>query len=222
VLGFLLGQLVVGRTSVWGVVITCAAAVASFFAGAGVGSLLVGTALQKIGGILLGGVIICGSLWAVCALGVLVIITNDLRLPGEFWVGISALTGFLGATKWDAQPRAIERGIVDCPNCAQRLRPPLGTSGTAVCPICKGSLDCCTVNILDHRRTGVITKIWIVGVDVDRETYDDLKDRKGNLYAAIYYEDGAPRGIILNKDLWQGIRRTMMEEASGPVVSGGP
>src|SRR5262249_39310734 len=101
VLGLSVGQLVFGAISVWSFAGFWLATAISFLAGAGTkGSLLVGTKSQVIAGSLLGVLLIAGSLWIVHAMMV-VIVFMSLNIPNEVWIIVSAIIGFLGATKWD-------------------------------------------------------------------------------------------------------------------------
>jgi hypothetical protein len=208
VLGLLVGQFTFGSISFWGLMIACISTLMSFLAGAGAkGSLLVGTIPQMLAGSLLGVFVIAGCLWVVHSLAIVLVVTNHLNLPGEFWIGASALTGFLGATKWDARRTegAPEKDIVKCPNCPQKLRLDLGKSGTVSCPSCKHRFGCCTVHLRDVKRDGVIKRHWIIGAEVDRAAYETLKDSKGHLYASIHYEDGQPRMMILKRQIWDAL-----------------
>jgi hypothetical protein len=142
VLGLLLGQLIFGSISIWRFAGFCLGAVMSFLAGAGTkGSLLIGTTPQVIAGSLLGALVIAGCLWIV-HLWTVVIVVIGLNIPGELWIVVSALTGFLGATKWDALQHLEQRVenadaariVINCPNCSQQIRVPVGRSGTIRCP----------------------------------------------------------------------------------------
>jgi hypothetical protein len=61
--------------------------------------------------------------------------------------------------------------------------------------------DGCVAHILDAMH-GERTENWIVGEDVPRETYDQLKDSNGDLYVIVYYQNGEPQMRALNKQLW--------------------
>lgn len=99
VLGLLLGQLIFGPLSFLDLVGFCLASAISFLAGAGIrGSLLIGTTAQLIAGSLLGALLIAGSLWMIHWL-VIMIPLFSLKIPGELWIVVSALTGFVGAIK---------------------------------------------------------------------------------------------------------------------------
>lgn len=102
VLGILLAQLIFGSISFWNLAVFCLASVVSFLAGAGAkGSLLIGTTSQLIAGSLLGALLIAGCLWMVHWLNVVIVFTS-LKIAGDYLIVVSALTGFVGATKWDA------------------------------------------------------------------------------------------------------------------------
>jgi hypothetical protein len=102
VLGTLLGQLVFGSVSLLGFAGICLASAVSFLAGAGTkGSLLVGTTSQLIAGAGLGLLLIAGCLWLVHWLMIGVVIIG-WTIPGEVWIAVSALIGFVGATRADA------------------------------------------------------------------------------------------------------------------------
>jgi hypothetical protein len=107
VLGLSVGQLVFGAISIWSFLGFWLATAVSFLAGAGTkGSLLVGTKSQAIAGTVLGVTLIAGSLWIVRALMVVIVFTS-LKIPNEVWIVVSAIIGFLGATKWDYFKRNV-------------------------------------------------------------------------------------------------------------------
>jgi len=112
------------------------------------------------------------------------------------------------------------RVTITCPNCSQKIRVPVGRSGSIRCPPCGHSFTCCTVHIHDSDRDGITTDNWIVGSsDVSRETYEKLRDSRGDLYAIFYYEYGIRRGMILSKQVWETIpgwahRRTICPHSS--------
>lgn len=102
VLGLLVGQLVFGSVSFWSFLVFCLTSAIGFLAGAGFrGSLSIGTPYQLIAGSLLGVLLIAGCLWIVHWLMVIVVIMS-VKVPGELWIAVSALTGFVGAIRPDA------------------------------------------------------------------------------------------------------------------------
>jgi hypothetical protein len=105
VFGILFGQLVFGSISFLSLAGFCVAVVMGFLAGAGTkGALLVGTPPQLVAGSLLGAALIAATLWLAHSLTIVIAIAS-LHIPGELWVALSALTGFVGATRQDATKR---------------------------------------------------------------------------------------------------------------------
>jgi hypothetical protein len=99
-----------------------------------------------------------------------------------------------------------ERITIVCPNCSQQIRVPAGRSGSIRCPPCGHRFTCCTVHIHDCDRVGVTTDNWIVGSsDISHETYEKLRDSRGDLYAAFYYDNGVRCRMILMKQVWETI-----------------
>jgi hypothetical protein len=99
VLNLLLGQVVFDSLSFWGLVGFCLASAVSFLAGAGtMGSIRSGTTRQLIAGGVLGALLFFGCLWTAYLLGVVLATVMGLNIRGEFWIVVSALTGFVGAT----------------------------------------------------------------------------------------------------------------------------
>jgi hypothetical protein len=102
VLGLLVGELIFGAVSPPAFLGVCLASVISFLAAAGFkGSLLVGTTSQKLVGSLTGIVLIGGCLWTVHWLAVAIAFFG-FKVPGELLIALTALVGFLGATRADA------------------------------------------------------------------------------------------------------------------------
>ena len=66
--------------------------------------------------------------------------------------------------------------------------------------------DACQVHILNP-MTGKRVENWIIGQQVNRESYDNFKDRDGNLYAAIHYKKGEPNLILVQKPIWEQFAR---------------
>ena len=64
----------------------------------------------------------------------------------------------------------------------------------------------CRVHILDAVR-GLRTENWIVGEHVTGEAYERFKDKSGNLYAVVAYEDGKPQMSLAQKSMWEQVAR---------------
>jgi TPR repeat protein len=69
--------------------------------------------------------------------------------------------------------------------------------------------------IVDDIDEGEKTIHWVVGEEVDRETYENLKDEKGRLHVVNFYRDGKKEAYITTKEHYEGARAavtTMMSE----------
>ncbi len=66
--------------------------------------------------------------------------------------------------------------------------------------------DACRVHILDAVR-GLHTENWIVGEHVTGEAYERFKDKSGNLYAIVAYQDGKPQMSLAQKSMWEQVAR---------------
>jgi hypothetical protein len=61
--------------------------------------------------------------------------------------------------------------------------------------------DACRVHILDAVR-GELTEDWLIGEDIDRATYDRVKDANGDVYVIAYYEAGNRKMKSAPKSMW--------------------
>jgi len=70
--------------------------------------------------------------------------------------------------------------------------------------------ESCEVHI-DDVKSGFRIERWRIGEQVERETYDKLKDQNGILYVLVYYEQGAPNAMIVAKPLFEKIKQSSDE-----------
>jgi hypothetical protein len=62
-------------------------------------------------------------------------------------------------------------------------------------------VDACRVHILDP-VDGEVTEDRLIGEDIDRTTYDRLKDADGDIYVIAYYEAGDRKTRTVPKAMW--------------------
>lgn len=65
-------------------------------------------------------------------------------------------------------------------------------------------VDTCEVHITDVMH-GRRTEKWVIGEHIKRETYDNLKDASGRLYAVVLYEKGEPQISAVAKTTWDQV-----------------
>jgi hypothetical protein len=64
----------------------------------------------------------------------------------------------------------------------------------------------CSVHVLDP-MSPLRVETWIIGEDVDEDTYNKFKDENGDLYLSIHYRDGAPTKHLMQRAIWTGVKR---------------
>lgn len=61
-----------------------------------------------------------------------------------------------------------------------------------------------------HVLNGYKVLYWTIGEDIDENTVHKYKDPKtDDIYATTYFENGDPRVMVLNKQLWEDARTKM-------------
>ena len=57
------------------------------------------------------------------------------------------------------------------------------------------------VHVSDVMRPNYTTQ-WIIGENIDEETYERFKGKNGDLYVSIHYRGGKPETNIVSKTMW--------------------
>jgi len=68
-----------------------------------------------------------------------------------------------------------------------------------------GPKTVCEVHILDALE-GDRTVEWIVGEEVDQDTYERFKDRNGDLFVVVVYRKGEPEVSVTAREVWESMK----------------
>lgn len=71
-------------------------------------------------------------------------------------------------------------------------------------------VDACRVHILDPVQ-GELMEDWLIGQDIDRATYDRVKDADGDVYVIAYYEGGERQMRTAPKSMWDQAASTFSD-----------
>ena len=72
------------------------------------------------------------------------------------------------------------------------------------------NLPTCTANIFDPKRAKTISKEeWVIKKDINKDTYFEARDEKGEVYMIVYYEGGQANANLVKKSVWNQLMQMM-------------
>lgn len=68
----------------------------------------------------------------------------------------------------------------------------------------------CRVHVLPPHGIIPIIETWVIGREIDADSYEQLKDANGELYVVHYRDkDAEPRARVVHKDFWEDLRKKL-------------